>query len=1098
MNRLILFLMLVTPVATAADEGTMLLRQPTIHGDHIVFVYANDLWSGSASGGDAHRITSSTGAETNPHFSPDGKWIAFTGQYDGNTDVYLIPATGGEPVRLTYHPGADIVQGWMPGNDRIIFQTGRSGHPTRSSRLYTVSVTGGTPEPLPVVRAAYGEVSPDSRYLAYTPITFWDPEWRNYRGGQAQPIWIVDLETLSLQQTPRSDNERHMDPVWHGNTVFFISERDFAANIWSYNITEGSLKQYTFHGDFDVKSIDSDGENIVYEQGGRLHILNPETGNTTTPVIDVKGDFHWARERWDNVNPAGLTNGNISATGKRAIFEYRGEILTIPADKGSWRNITMTPGVADRYPVWSPKGDRIAWFSDEGGEYQLVVADQDGSNRRSFPIDNPSFFFRPEWSPDGQQIAFTDTHYNLWIVNIESGKSLIADSDNFAHPDRSMNPVWSPDSRWVAYAKIMENQHKAIMVYNAGTGERIQVTDGMADAISPVWDESGKYLWFLASTSFGLGTGWLDMSSYDVKTTRSLYMALLSDKTPSPFIPVSDEEEPTAKPELENKKDQVKKSSAKNNKSTSLNEEETAERVIIDPAGINSRIVAADMGEGEYTGLLPGPEGTLFIIRNKPDSRGSSLMKYTLKENEAKLFMENFSQGKVSADRQKILWQSGNSWGISDTKQATLKEGDGKLETSGLRIKVDPEAEWQQIFREGWRYQRDFLYVDNTHGAPWDDVYEWYSPWVKHVRHRAEMNYIIDILGGEIAVGHSYTSGGDFPEVMSVPVGLLGADYKSDQGRYMITRIYSAENWNPTLASPLGVPGMDVAEGDYLIAVNNREITDKDNLYSLFEGTAGTTIKLTVSRNADGSDARNLTVKPVSNENQLRTTAWVESNRRLVDSLSGGKLAYVWLPNTGAGGYSNFNRYYFAQQDKQGAVIDERNNGGGSAADYIVDVLSRELIGYFNSRTNTNRPFTTPMAGLWGPKVMIINERAGSGGDLMPYLFREMGIGPLVGTLTWGGLVGTWDTPPFIDGGRMVAPRGGFYDRDGKWAIEGEGVAPDIEVIQDPAMEAAGRDPQLEKAVSVALELIDKEGIKLKEEPAAPVRWKRPGYFFNR
>ncbi|MCA1757047.1 MAG: PDZ domain-containing protein [Bacteroidales bacterium] len=1098
MNKLILFLMLISPVAAATDGGTMLLRQPTIHGDHIVFVYANDLWLGSTAGGDAHRITSSTGAETNPHFSPDGEWIAFTGQYDGNSDVYLIPAEGGEPVRLTYHPGADIVQGWMPGNDRIVFQSGRNGHPTRSSRLYTVAVAGGTPKPLPVVRAAYGEVSPDARYLAYTPITFWDPEWRNYRGGQAQPIWIVDLETLSLQQTPRTDNERHMDPVWHGDKVFFISERDFASNIWAYDLTDGTVHQHTFHGDFDVKSIDSDGKNIVYEQGGRLHILNPATGNTTTPLIDVKGDFHWARERWEEINPARLTNGNISATGQRAIFEYRGEILTIPADKGSWRNITQTPGIADRYPVWSPKGDRIAWFSDKVGEYQLVIADQDGSNRKTIPIDNPSFFFRPEWSPDGKQIAFTDTHYNLWIVNIESDKSFIADSDNYAHPDRSMNPVWSPDSRWVAYAKILENQHKAIMVCNAETGERIQITDGMADAISPVWDKSGKYIFFLASTSFGLGTGWLDMSSYDVKTTRSLYLVLLSDKTPSPFLPTSDEEEPSSKQEADKKSESGKKSTRKESEQPDTEEAEEVKKVVIDAAGINLRIVAADISEGEYTALLPGPEGTLFIVQNQPGSRGSNLMKYTVTDNEAKTFMENFRQGKVSADRQKILWQSGNNWGITDTKQTPVKTDDDKIETTGLMVKVDPSAEWQQIFREGWRYQRDFLYVDNTHGAPWNDVFEWYSPWVKHVRHRAEMNYIIDILGGEIAVGHSYTSGGDFPEVKSVPVGLLGADYKAAEGRYMITRIYTAENWNPSLVAPLGMPGMDVAEGDFLIAVNNRQITDRENLYSFFEGTAGTTIKLTVSKNADGSDSRDLTVKPVSNENQLRTTWWVESNRRLVDSLSQGKLAYVWLPNTGAGGYSNFNRYYFAQQDRQGAIIDERNNGGGSAADYIVDVLSRELIGYFNSRTNTRRPFTTPMAGLWGPKVMIINERAGSGGDLMPYLFREMGIGPLVGTLTWGGLVGTWDTPPFIDGGRMVAPRGGFYDRDGKWAIEGEGVAPDIEVMQDPAMEAAGRDPQLEKAVSVALELIEKEGIKLMKEPAAPVRWKRPDYFFEK
>lgn len=1097
MNKLILALLLISQVAIASEKGTMLLRQPTLHGDKIAFVYANDLWITSVEGGDAHRITSSTGAETNPHFSPDGNLIAFTGQYDGNTDVFVIPATGGEPVRLTYHPGADIVQGWMPGSDRIIFQSGRNGHPTQSTRLYTISLSGGTPEPLPVARSAYGKVSPDSKYLAYTPITFWDPEWRNYRGGQAQPIWIVDLETLSLRQTPRTDNERHMDPVWYGDKLFFISERDLAANIWSYDLAGEKIDQHTFHGDFDVKNIDSDGKNIVYEQGGRLHILNPETGAVVTPVIEVKGDFHWARERWEDVNPSRLVNGNISATGKRAIFEYRGEILTIPAEKGSWRNVTLTPGVADRSPVWSPKGDRIAWFSDQDGEYQLVVADQDGSNQKSIVIDNPSFFFRPDWSPDGKYLSFTDTHYNLWIVNIESEKSFIADSDNYAHPNRSMNPVWSPDSRWVAYARILDNQHKAIMVCNAETGQRIQITDGMADAISPVWDESGKYIFFLASTNFGLGTGWLDMSSYDVKTTRSLYLAILSDTTASPFLPVSDEEEMVKLAPSDKKSTKKDKKTVKNDEKDA-EEKDAVKEVIIDPASINRRIVATGVSEGNYADLLPGPDGTLFIVESKPESRGFTLKKYTLKDDEAKTFMENFREGKVSADRQKLLYQSGSSWGITGTKQAAAKEGDGKIETSGIRIKVDPAAEWQQIYREGWRFQRDFLYVDNTHGAPWDEVFKWYKPWVDHVRHRSEMSYIIDILGGEIAVGHSYTSGGDFPDINSVPVGLLGADYKAGNGRYMITRIYTPENWNPSLTAPLGQPGMDVAEGDYIIAVNNMQITDRDNLYSFFEGTAGTTIKLTVSSNPDGSNARNLVVKPVTSESQLRTTSWVESNRRLVDSLSGGKLAYVWLPNTGQGGYNYFNRYYFAQQDRQGAIIDERNNGGGSAADYIVDIMSRELIGYFNSRTKTKRPFTTPMAGLWGPKVMIINERAGSGGDLMPYLFREMEIGPLVGTLTWGGLVGTWDTPPFIDGGRMVAPRGGFFDKNGKWAIEGDGVAPDVEVIQDPALEAAGRDPQLEKAISVALELIEKEGIKLKEEPPAPIRWKRPNYFFEK
>lgn len=1092
MKRLFIILLALSGGILAGAQGTMLLRQPSISDSHIVFVYANDLWLCDAGGGDAYRLTSSVGAETEPHFSPDGKMIAFTAQYDGNTDVYLVPVEGGEPLRLTFHPGADRVQGWMPDGRNIIFSTGREGRPTKSNRLFTVSIEGGMPEPLPVVRSAYGEVSPDGRYLAYTPITFWDPEWRNYRGGQAQPIWIVDLETMSLEQTPRVDNERHMDPVWHGNRVFFLSERDFASNIWSYDINTKDLKQHTFHGDYDVKSLDAGEDKIIYEQGGLLHILDPVTDKSETLEIYVKGDFHWARTRWEDVESRRLSNAELSSTGKRALFEYRGEIISVPAEKGSWRNLTNTPGAADRYPVWSPKGDKVAWFSDESGEYRLVVSGQEGiSEKKVYIIPNPSFFFRPAWSPDAKYIAFTDTHYKLHFVNLETGEVKIADTDTYAHPERTMNPVWSPDSKWIAYAKLLGNQYKAIFVYNVESGKKHMLTDGMADAISPVWDESGLYLYFLASTDYGLSTGWLDMSGYDASTTRSLYMILLSEDTESPFLPESDEE----KADEGQEGDKETGKTGKKAKKEETDSEKENITVTIDPENIAGRTVAIEMPASNYPSLLAGPANSVFISEIPEGARGITLHKYDLKEKKAEEFIKNISYATVSADKSSLLYRSGNDWAITSTKSPVKGQGEGKLKLSGIRIKIEPLKEWKQIYREGWRYQRDFLYVDNVHGAPWDKVYEWYEPWLEHVRHRSELNYIIDILGGEVAVGHSYTSGGDFPDIDRVPVGLLGADFEIHDGKFRIKKIYTGESWNPNLRGPLSQPGMKVSEGDYILKVNGKDIREGDNIYSAFEGSAGLHTKLGISPDPSGKDMHEVMVIPLSNESGLRTADWVEGNRKLVDSLSGGTLAYVWLPNTGRGGYDYFNRYYFAQQDRKGAIIDERNNGGGSAADYIIDILDRELLGYFNSKTADRRPFTTPMAGLWGPKVMIINERAGSGGDLMPYMFREKGIGPLIGTRTWGGLVGTWDTPPFIDGGRMVAPRGGFFDTEGEWAVEAEGIAPDIHVMQDPAEQAKGNDPQLLKAIEEALRLVEKEGIELKKEPEAPIRWKRPDYF---
>lgn len=1057
-------------------QGTRFLRQPDVSATQIAFVHANDIWVVGRDGGDAIRLTTSEGAETDPAFSPDGRWIAFSGQYGGNTDVYVMPAAGGQPERLTWHPSPDVAQGWTPDGD-VLFQSGREGVPTRLWKFYTVPVAGGLPKGLAVPQAYLGGLSEDGSHLAYQEIGYWDPEWRNYRGGQAQPISIVAMDGYE-RMTPPWEGERQMDPVWLDGVVYYMSERDYASNVWSFDPSTGTEAQHTFHADFDVKSVGAGDGVVVYEQAGYLHELDPASGRTTPLVIHAAGDQTWSQPRWEDVSPNQLRDARLSPTGKRALFEWRGEIFSVPAEEGSWRNLTKTPGVADRHAVWSPDGSRIAWFNDEGGEYGLVLADQDGGNQRRIDISDPTFFFVPEWSPDGTHIAFTDTDYRVLILDVASGAVTHVDTDRFAHPERSMNPVWSPDSRWIAYARRLDNQLRAIFVHDTGSGETHQVTDGMADAITPVWDESGKYLYFLASTDYALNTGWLDMTSFDHPVTRTLYVMLLSGDEPSPFLPHSDEEATLPEEDAAEAGEQA--------------EADVAVRIDFD--GIERRIVdAPGLPPRNYTGLAAGPEGSVFVARAEQAPGGTTtLLKYTLEEEEADDFVEGVAFATPSHDRGKILVRSGANWRIVDTERAP-GDGDGRLELGDLRVRVEPEAEYAQMLRDGWRFMRDFLYVDNQHGAPWDEVWEWYSAWLPDVTHRADFSLLLDMLSGEIAIGHSYVQGGDLPDLDNPRTGLLGVDLQEDAGYYRIARIYTGEDWTPGEHGPLSVPGMDVNAGDYLLAIDGQELSAPANPYRLLEGAAGRTITVTVGSSRSMQGSRDVVVEPIANEGGLRRWAWVAENQKRVDELSGGRLAYVWLPNTGQGGYTYFNRMYFAQQDRAGAVIDERNNGGGSAADYIVDVLDRGLTGYFNSRAGDRKPFTQPMAGLWGPKVMVINERAGSGGDLLPYLFRFKEVGPLVGTRTWGGLVGTWDTPPLIDGGGFVAPRGGFFDVNGAWAVEGTGIAPDIEVRNDPKPVIEGGDPQLEAAVAEALRLLGTRAITLEDEPAAPVRYRRPG-----
>jgi len=1106
--------------AAPPADPTRLLRTPTVSATHIAFAYANNIWVVERSGGQARRLTSFQGQTSNPRFSPDGSTIAFSAEYAGNTDVYVVPAMGGEPRRLTWHPGADAVQGWTPDGKAVLFASGRATWaPAGAPRFWTVPADGGVEEPLPLPRAYQGRLSPDGTRVAYRMNTSWDEERRNYRGGQNRPIWIVDLKTYALVSPPWTDSW-DKDPAWVGDTVYFISDRGDVANVWSFDTKTQRLAQVTRFRDFDVKALDANAGAVVFEQAGVIHLLDPKSGSEKTVDITASGDFPWMMPRWEDVTSR-MSNLALSPAGKRIIVEARGEIFTIPAEKGDVRNLTNSSGSAERDPAWSPDGKYVSYFSDKSGEYKLVVEEQDGLKPpREFSLPAPTHYYTPSWSPDSKKILYHDTNLKVWVLDVESGKAKVVGQDPWMVPQRTLAPVWSPDSKWVAYASRLASLYRAIFITNVDTGDTKQLTDGLADAMYPVFDASGKYLWFLASTDFGLRSQWLDMTSYDREENFGLYLAVLKKGEPSPLLPESDEEGANPASPKEPGQPGGRGAGARTEAAAEAAGEQadqpagakpaprTPVTVQIDVDGLQQRIISIPgVPERQYAQLRPGAAGTVFYLEapaGAGQGGGNVLQRYRLSDRKAAQFAAGVAAYAVSADGKKLLYRAGGGGGavpggapgpapapslfLVDADKAPPTAGQGRV-TATLRMLLDPKEEFRQIFNEGWRNQRDYLYVPNLHGTDWPKMKQLYGQFLPYVRHRADLNYLLDNMGAEIAIGHSYVRGGDMPEVPPLSGGLLGADFVVDAGRYRIARIYDTESWNPDLRAPLASPGVDVVVGDYVLAVNGVELRAPDSIYRLLDGTANRQTVLTVGGKPAMEGTRQVIVVPVSSEQGLRTRAWVESNRRLVDRLSGGQLAYVYVPNTGQPGYTSFNRYYFAQQDRKGAIIDERFNGGGSAADYIIEVLQRDFDGYFNNVAGSRYPFTSPSAGIWGPKVMIINEMAGSGGDLMPYMFRHRKIGPLVGKRTWGGLVHTADTPPFVDGGSMIAPRGGFFTRDMKWAVENEGVGPDIDVENWPKDVIAGRDPQLERAVDEALRLLKAKPVDRSSKEPPPPTW---------
>jgi tricorn protease len=1080
----VLSLICFSGIVTA--QGTRLLRHPTVNRDSVAFEYAGDLWVVSRSGGQARRLTATPGAEIDPYFSPDGSQIAFTATVAGNTDVYVVPTAGGDAKRLTYHPGLDRARGWSPDGKRIIFATNRNSAPQQSYfQLWSINAEGGFADPLPMPRAFSGAYSADGKRIAYDELTtafipdwYENSMWRHYRGGRTHPIRIINLADYSVEKLPWT-NSNDTIPMWVGNTVYFLSDRNHTTNLFGYRMDTKQLTQLTQHEDFDVMTASAGADAIVYEQAGYIYLIDTPSGRPKKLNIEVTADFAWARPTFKKVISM-VRNSALSPTGVRAAFEARGEIFTVPAEKGDYRNLTQSSGAHERSPAWSPDGNQLAWLSDASGEYQLIIGDPLGVNQpRMVMLPSNAFFSSPSWSPDGTQILLQDSRRNLWTIEVGSGKATKIDTDEYPDPGRGFESVWSPDSKWIAYSRNLPSRLRAIFIYSLADKKSNQVTDGLADSISPAFDQGGKYLYFMASTNYGPSTGWLEMSSIDRPVRRGIYLAVLSAIEPSPLLPeTGDEPKPAPTP------DPAAQPAAPPPAPRSVN-------VRIDFDRIGQRILAINVPAGDYSNLTAGAAGSFYYTEPILTTAASPqpplrLQRYQLKERTATPFLEGVRSYSVSNDKKKVLYQAaaggGTSWGIVATDRP-VKVGDGPLNVAQLEMRVDPRTEWEQIFRESWRIQREYFYDPKYHGNDWDAILAKYRPLVPFINHRADLGYVMAMVGGELTVGHSYLNGpGDVPGEDPVSVGLLGADFAVENGHYRIKRIYNGENWNPDLRAPLSAPGIHVAEGDYLLEVNGKALAPPTNLYSLFEGTAGRQTLIRVGKNPSAEGSQVITVIPVATEDGLRTRAWIEDNRRTVDKLSNGRLAYVWLPNTAGPGYTYFTRYYYAQQDKEGAIIDERYNHGGQVADYIVNELDRKLIGYFAQRVG--QPSTSPIAGIYGPKVMIINESAGSGGDALPYFFHLRKIGPMVGTRTWGALVGTLGTPATIDGGGITAPNLAFYDLSGKWAVENEGVAPDIEVENTPAEFMKGHDPQLERAVQEGMKLLEQNPVRKVPRPA--------------
>jgi tricorn protease len=1075
-----LLLTLSLPAVAIGLEECKLLRQPDIQGDRIVFVYAGDLWTVGRGGGVAARLTAHAGVEIWPKLSPDGRSVAFTGEYDGNLDAFTIPAEGGEPKRLTFHPSPDQVAEWYPDGKALLLRSSRASSIQRYSRFFKIAATDGFEELLPLPQAGYCSFSADGKSLAFVTPSYDNRTWKRYKGGNAPEIWTYDFAANASEKiTDWAGSDEW--PMWFGNLIYYCSDRDGRrANLWVYDRTTRTHRQVTRFDDYDVRwpSIGTDA--IVFEHGGALHVMDLPSERVQSIRVLVPSDKPATRPELRDVSKW-IETADLSPGAKRAVFAARGEIFTVPAEHGDVRNLTNTPGARERDPVWSPDGKWIAYLSDASGEYELHVTGSDGKTpERAVTAGGGVYRLRLAWSPDSQKLAFNDKTGALSWCDVAKGKPTRVDKSDHGDIDEF---TWSSDSRWLAYAKRFPNQFNRIVLYALDGGTVTVVSSGMHEDFSPSFDPAGKYLYFVSRRTFTPQFGQFEFD-FQFQATDRIYAVTLQDTLRTPVPPRSDEEGGEAAT-AEDEEEEDKKPKSKG-KAAGKEKAKDSGALRVDRDGIGARITALPISPGRYGSLVAAEGKLLFAAHSPPDPEDEgepsvAIHVFGFEEREDEVVAEGVGAGFVtSKDHDQLLVESDGDFYLVEA--AADQKLEKKLPVDGLRAWVDPRREWRQMFEEAWRLERDFYYDPNMGGLDWKAVGERYRALVPHVAHRADLTYLLGELIGELGTSHAYVYGGDTPHVELIGTGLLGCDLMLDaaSGRYRFSKIYRERDWNSDVRAPLGEPGIDVREGDYLLAVNGRSLRAPENAYAAFVGTVGKQITIRVGATAEDSKARTYTVEPIANETSLRYTDWVQANRAKVDAATGGRIAYIHVPNTATAGIQEFSKQYYPQVDKQGIIVDERFNGGGFVPDFFIERLARRTWVYWSSRDGAD--FRTPSESIDGPKCIIVNQYAGSGGDAFPFYFRHNGLGPIIGKRTWGGLVGISRNIELMDGGVVTMPDFGMWSAAG-WLVENHGVDPDIEVENTPSDMVAGRDAQLERAIQYCVEELAKHP---PQRPARP------------